>query len=329
LLPEKAVKFRFCRAGSILSLFRSLTGLSKNGVKGKPVAEIGPVSFGRVFSLGFDTVPVNKKTAMPAAAEIFPAGSASHGSSNGFFFGYRRSAIPTHDLIITWLYEKGIDLFVKLIYRISQTTLERRAMAEYHYIMFDFIPCAAGCGRAAISGSSICAVHAADSREEAGRIGREIASLKTVKDLSATELYFEKKDFSQRHYYCCNFSKAAFRSCNFSGSLFRMTFFDFASFEDCDFSRSDIQFAAFGGADLRNCSFEGSELVHVNYGGAVISDCCFNVSNLYNSRFIHSKISNTTFIDCNLKKTYFIQSTRENVSFKSSNIAESVMEIEE
>jgi hypothetical protein len=106
LLPEETLKIRFCRAGGILFLFRSLTGLSKNGVKGKPVAEIGPVSFGRVFSLGFGTVPGNKKTAMPAAAEIFPAVSASHGSANGFLFGYRFSAIPTHGLIITQLYGK-------------------------------------------------------------------------------------------------------------------------------------------------------------------------------------------------------------------------------
>jgi uncharacterized protein YjbI with pentapeptide repeats len=195
--------------------------------------------------------------------------------------------------------------------------------------MFTVTPCAAGCGRPAILGSNICFVHSANPELETLRITEYITERNVIKDLNAPGMYFESIDFSDRHFYGCNFREASFSMCVFSGSVMRMSFFDFADFKNCDFSKSDIQFLSFGGARFRDCTFEGSELVHINFGGASLYETTFNNSNLYNSRFINADIERSDFIDCNLKKTYFIGARQEGVSFKSSNTAEAVFEMGE
>jgi uncharacterized protein YjbI with pentapeptide repeats len=199
----------------------------------------------------------------------------------------------------------------------------------YDYSMFALSPCAAGCGMTAVTGSRLCAVHAADTEKEAARIGRYISERKVVKDLNAPGLRFESVDFSHRKFYGCNFRGATFSMCLFTESLMRMVFFDFASFYTCDFSHSDLQFLSFAGANIRDCTFEGSELLHLNYGGAAIRDCTFNKSNLYNSRFINADMEYTDFVDCNIKKVFFVRAKQEGISFKSSNTAEAVFTLGE
>ncbi|MDR2102375.1 MAG: pentapeptide repeat-containing protein, partial [Treponema sp.] len=71
--------------------------------------------------------------------------------------------------------------------------------------MFTLIPCAAGCGRSAISGTNICAVHAADPAKEMARIAAYIGERQIIKDLNAPGLSFEGTDFSHRQFYGCNF----------------------------------------------------------------------------------------------------------------------------
>jgi uncharacterized protein YjbI with pentapeptide repeats len=194
--------------------------------------------------------------------------------------------------------------------------------------MFTLTPCAAGCGAPAISGSRLCAYHAADPEKEALRLGQYISERRTVEDICAPCIRFESTDFSHRQYLGCNFNEASFDMCLFTGSSIRMVFFDFSRFENCDFSKSDLQFVSFAGCLIRNCTFENSELVHVNYGGARVQSCTFNNSNLYNSRFINADILNSDFVDCNLKKTYFLNSKREGISFKASNTAEAIFDLE-
>ncbi|MDR3171635.1 MAG: pentapeptide repeat-containing protein [Treponema sp.] len=195
--------------------------------------------------------------------------------------------------------------------------------------MFTLTLCAAGCGRAAITGSQLCAIHAADPEREAARIGDWIQSQDIINDLSAPGLHFENLDFSYRRLYGCNFKGVTFSQCIFIEAFIRLSFFDFASFIDCDFTESDLQFLSFAGSRLKNCTFAKSELVHLNYGGAVISNCTFNHSNLYNSRFIDADIENSDFINCNIKSTNFIKTRREGVSFKASNTAEAVFELDQ
>jgi uncharacterized protein YjbI with pentapeptide repeats len=192
--------------------------------------------------------------------------------------------------------------------------------------MFSLTPCAAGCGRPAITGSALCAFHVADKEKEAARIGAWLSAGETVKNLNAPFLRFESTDFSHRRFYGCNFNGAVFSMCLFTKSFMRMTFFDFASFINCDFSQSDLQFLSFAGSRLENCTFEDSELVHLNFEGCRIRECTFNNSNLYNSRFINSTLEFTDMNNCNLKKFCFIQAWQEGVSFKSSNTAEAVYE---
>jgi uncharacterized protein YjbI with pentapeptide repeats len=194
----------------------------------------------------------------------------------------------------------------------------------YYYSMFSLSPCAAGCGRTAITGSQLCALHVANERREAERMGQYISERMVIKDLNASGLHFASIDFSHRKFYGCNFKGATFSMCLFTESLMRMVFFDFGVFQNCDFSKSDLQFLSFAGAKIRDCTFEGSELVHLNYGGAVIRDCTFNKSNLYNSRFINADMEYSDFIDCNIKKTCFIRAKQEGISFKSSNTAEAI-----
>ncbi|MDR2258592.1 MAG: pentapeptide repeat-containing protein, partial [Treponema sp.] len=66
--------------------------------------------------------------------------------------------------------------------------------------MFAIIPCAAGCGRAAITGSRICAVHAANPALESERIAEYIAQRLVIKDLNAPGLHFDSIDFSRRQF---------------------------------------------------------------------------------------------------------------------------------
>jgi uncharacterized protein YjbI with pentapeptide repeats len=195
--------------------------------------------------------------------------------------------------------------------------------------MFSLIPCAAGCGKSAITGSQLCAIHAASPEREGARIGEYIAKRRIIKDLNAPGLHFESVDFSHRQFFGCNFNEASFDMCLFTGSLMRMVFFDFSRFENCDFSKTDMQFLSFAGCRFVNCTFEGSELVHLNYGGSVIKGCTFNNSNLYNSRFISTDVFHTDFVNCNLKKTNFIRLKQEQVNYKSSNTAEAIFEEEE
>jgi uncharacterized protein YjbI with pentapeptide repeats len=223
----------------------------------------------------------------------------------------------------------GKNRFTVFLRKRSGGVPDKTGGTVYNQTMFTMVPCAAGCGRTAVTGSRLCAVHLTNPEEETNRIVLSIAGMNTIKDLCATELHFEGVNFGDRRFYGCNFTGASFTMCLFSKSVMRISFFDFAVFNDCDFSGSDLQFLSFGGAVIRNCTFENSELVHINYGGAAITDSTFNNSNLYNSRFINADIVHTDFIDCNLKRTSFIKTRQEGVSFKSSNTAEAVFELGE
>ena len=187
---------------------------------------------------------------------------------------------------------------------------------RYIHPMFSNESCAAGCGRAAITGARLCAVHTASPENEAVRVGAYISSQRSIRDLNAAGLHFESIDFSHRQFFECNFEHASFNMCLFTGSRMRMSFFAFCEFENCDFS------------DLLNCTFESSELVHLNYNGCGIRGCTFNNSNLYHSRFISADIFMSDFVDCNLKKTNFFKIKQESVSFKSSNTAEAIFYME-
>jgi uncharacterized protein YjbI with pentapeptide repeats len=192
--------------------------------------------------------------------------------------------------------------------------------------MFNFVPCAAGCGRPVISGAELCAMHLADPAGEGRRIADYISAHDVIKNLSAPGICFQNADFSATQYFSCNFIEASFQGCLFSGAFMRMGFFDFVVFRDCDFSKSDLQFVSFAGATFEHCTFEDSELTHVNYGGCTILDCTFNNSNLYNSRFISARITNTEIKNCNLQRANFTRIQQEAVSFKSSNTAEAIMD---
>ena len=195
--------------------------------------------------------------------------------------------------------------------------------------MFTLSPCAAGCGRPAISGSNICFIHQAHPEDETRRINEYISQNNPIKDIVVTGMRFENTDFSGRQFFGCNFREASFSNCVLSKTFMRLCFFDFAEFNGCDFSKSDLQFLSFAGARFRNCTFEGSELVHLNFIGASIFGISFSNSNLYNTRFINADIAHSKFIDCNLKKTFFIRARQKELVFKSSNTAEAVFEMEE
>jgi uncharacterized protein YjbI with pentapeptide repeats len=194
--------------------------------------------------------------------------------------------------------------------------------------MFKVVLCAAGCGRSAITGSSLCAVHVADSRRETARIVRLIKEQTCMTNLNAAGLHFENEDFSNRSFYECNFIDASFSQCIFTGTFMRLVFFDFAVFFYGNLTKSDIQFSSFAGAKFYSCTFEDSELPHLNYTGTIISDCSFNHSNLYNSRFINADLDHSNFIDCTLTHANFIGAKQNVVSFKASNTAEAVFKQE-
>jgi len=196
-------------------------------------------------------------------------------------------------------------------------------------VMFTLSPCAAGCGRTAISGSHLCATHSASAEEEAKRIGAYITEKKTIKDLSAPGLNFISADFSGREFYGCNFMGSSFYMCGFSGAIMRNCYFDYADFVDCDFRRGDLQFLSFAGSSVRSCTFENSELLHLNFCGADIVDTVFDKSDLYNSRFIGASIKDCNFIDCNVKKVFLIDAKHSGLSFKSSNTAEIIHQQDE
>jgi uncharacterized protein YjbI with pentapeptide repeats len=201
--------------------------------------------------------------------------------------------------------------------------------------MFTFIPCAAGCGRPAITGSNVCAVHSANTQAASARIIQYISEQKTVTDLNAQYLHFDDADFSGCRFYGCTFQNAVFFRCSFASSFMRLCFFDFAKFTKCSFEKSDLAFVSFAGADIRHSTFQSSEIQSVNYGGCTISHVVFDNSNLYNSRFIEADIADTSIIDCNIKRVYFINTGRPkgklpaSVTIKSCNNAEAVFTMEQ
>lgn len=195
--------------------------------------------------------------------------------------------------------------------------------------MFSFNPCAAGCGRPAITGSALCGVHSANPEADAKRLAEYIITHKVVRDITAQGLQFKELDFSHHQFYGCNFSETSFYKCVFTGAVMRMTFFDFSTLASCGFSAGDLQFLSMAGAVITDCDFKGSELVNINFNGAVITGSVFNQTNLYNSRFVGAGIAQSNFIDCNLKRTNFLKSLRENISYKLSNTAEAIFEMEE
>jgi len=195
--------------------------------------------------------------------------------------------------------------------------------------MFTIIPCAAGCGRPAITGYNLCFVHQAHPEQEYMRICEYIKENITIKDLCVCGMRFENNDFSRHHFYGCNFKEAAFVKCEFANIKIRMSFFDFAEFVDCEFSNSDLQFLSFAGASFNGSRFIDSEIAHINFGGASFNETVFKNSNLYNSRFISADLNKSSFINCNLKRVHFAKTKQENVIFKSSNTAEALFETEE
>jgi uncharacterized protein YjbI with pentapeptide repeats len=206
--------------------------------------------------------------------------------------------------------------------------LDRQGISAYNENMFAIVPCAAGCGRPAISGSNTCAIHAADPALEVERIGNYITRREQIKNLSACGLRFEGMDFSNRKFYGCNFVKASFSMCLFTKAVMRMVFFDSAVFNHCDFSGSNLNFLSFGGAALRNCTFENSNLVQINFGGSLIFDSTFSGSALVGSRFVNATITNSDFEDCKLDRVVLYKSRQEQVNFRISNL-ESISEVGE
>jgi len=215
--------------------------------------------------------------------------------------------------------------FILLLRRLLLNTLR----IGYTVYMFTISFCAAGCGRPAFTGSTLCATHSADPEAEAKKLGEYMLEQKVVKDICAQGLHFEKMDFSHHQFHGCNFSGASFYRCLFKGVIMRMNFMDFSTFSSCDFCSSDMQYLSLAGAVIKDCTFEGSELIGINFVGALIFDSTFNNTNLYNSRFVSANIARSDFIDCNLKRTNFVKSIREEISYKSSNTAEAIFEMEE
>jgi len=202
-------------------------------------------------------------------------------------------------------------------------------MCYFEFRMFTNKPCAAGCGRPAITGYNLCFVHLANPEREYLRICSYIEENNIIRDLTVSGMQFEDTDFSNHHFYGCNFKDTSFNKCNFSGMKIRMSFFDFSGFIKCDFTGTDSQFISFAGSNFHNCDFSNSELIHVNFEGTTIINSAFDNSNLYNSRFISADLTNITFIDCNLKRVYFASAKQNGVVFKASNTAEAVFETEE
>ena len=108
--------------------------------------------------------------------------------------------------------------------------------------MVTLVPCAAGCGRKALTGSPVCAVHAADPKKEVHRIGEYITQREIIKDINASGLSFENMDFSHRQFFGCYFGGASFSTCSFAESFIRMSFFDFSRFETCNFATAIYSF---------------------------------------------------------------------------------------
>jgi len=195
--------------------------------------------------------------------------------------------------------------------------------------MFTIIPCAAGCGKPAITGNNLCFTHLADPEQEMSRIYSFIKDNKIIKDLNVSGMRFENVDFSLHHFYGCNFREVAFSRCKFSEMKVRMSFFDFSNFIKCDLTKTDIQFVSFAGTNFKNCDFSWSDILHVNFEGSTIVDTSFDNSNLYNSRYISADISKTTFNNCNLKRVNFVNSSQSELIFKSSNTAEAIVDPDE
>ena len=194
--------------------------------------------------------------------------------------------------------------------------------------MFAIVPCAAGCGRPAISGSNICFIHQADHAKEIGRIVDYIAGNETIKDLNVAGMKFAGVDFSNHRFFGCNFRDASFCGCVFSETFMRMCFFDFAQFTDCSFLKSDFQFLSFAGTQIVESCFRETELVHINFLGAGIARTVFDDSNLYNSRFINADMDDSKFVNCNVMRVNFAGARREKVVFKSTNTADAIFEME-
>jgi uncharacterized protein YjbI with pentapeptide repeats len=220
--------------------------------------------------------------------------------------------------------------------------------------MFEYKPCAAGCGNSALSGSELCALHSADSTAEASRIVGYMLGGGQVHSLNAAYLKYQNIVFTRHEFYGCNFENSEFISCTFTECNMRLDFFDFATFTDCKFIKSDMRSVSFGGAIFERCSFEDSELLHLNFCGASIKDTIFCHSNLYNSRFNNAKIGKignmeplnnaagesnalaeagsgvTGFEinDCNVKKVFFINVKQSDIKFRSSNTAEAIFFME-
>jgi hypothetical protein len=327
------------RCGRLPVLFRPPRRAGGAGVQGKPVAEIRPfpVAGGIGGGLGLPTFAGSAgavETAVPAGTDIPAAGSALKGTAHGFGRAYGRAAIPAHTAILPGIRRCGniahrLALILTLAGIYARPLIYLFPRLDYNGTMFVVTPCAAGCGRPAVSGSNTCAIHAADARGEAERIGDYITGHDVIKDLSACGLRFEGMDFSRRAFFGCNFSGASFSMCLFTKCRMRILFFDFCTFKNCDFSGSDLEFLSFAGSSISDCTFEGSNLIHINYSGSVITETTFDNSDLYNSRFIKADIAHSDFENCNLKRNYFIKTRQEAVSFKASNAADMIFEIEE
>lgn len=194
--------------------------------------------------------------------------------------------------------------------------------------MFPFIPCTAGCGQPATSGSTLCADHCVDRREESARVAALIMNARDVRNLSAGRLVFQDLDFSGKNFLESSFYKSSFINCTFSRAFLRTVFFDFAQFSHCDLQKTTIEFSSFGGARIEDCSFSHSELIHLNFSGADIDGCDFSQSDLYNSRFILARMRDVLMVDCNVKKVFFINTDTSGVNFKQSNPKEAVFKFE-
>jgi uncharacterized protein YjbI with pentapeptide repeats len=190
--------------------------------------------------------------------------------------------------------------------------------------VFSFTPCAAGCGRTAISGSTLCALHSLEPAEESRRLATEIEGRERSSDLSISHLVFENMNATGKILTGINGFQTTFRNCDFSGAYIRTCFFDFAAFTGCKFRDCDMLFMSFAGAAFTDCDFTNSELCHANFGGCIISNSVFNQSDLFNSRFIDARIKKGSFEDCNLKHCYFIDAVLDDCTFKASNTAEAV-----
>ncbi len=183
---------------------------------------------------------------------------------------------------------------------------------------FQFVECAAGDGRLALTGEEHCWEHLLDRDAftqkilERGRAGESLAGW-VLADVDFSGADCGGFDFSSACLVRCDF-----RGANLAGANLQRVNLDSARLDGADLSGADCEFAILGRANLTGANLQNANLRRSNLVGTIAREANCNGAKFYYSRPGAADFSGVTFHDAEIQRAIFRKAKLVNADLTSA-----------